>query len=151
MELAKYQIPFEVIPGITAAIGCAASSLIPLTHREVSRSVTLVTGNVVTGALPAWSGLVNSGQTLVFYMGLEKANEIQQGLIKNGLKGETPVAIVTNGCSDDENIHTLTLNQLNDAAKKLKGISPALMILGEVVNIRASISALISQSVEFSV
>lgn len=151
LELAKYQIPFEVIPGITAAIGCAASSLIPLTHREVSRSVTLVTGNVVTGALPAWSGLVNSGQTLVFYMGLEKANEIQQGLIKNGLKGETPVAIVTNGCSDEENIHTLTLNQLNDAAQKLKGISPALMILGEVVNIRASISALISQSVEFSV
>jgi uroporphyrin-III C-methyltransferase len=151
LELAKHQIPFEVVPGITAAIGCAASTMIPLTHREVSRSVTLVTGNVVTGALPAWSGLVNSGQTLVFYMGLEKANEIQQGLINHGLSGHTPVAIVTNGCSDEEKTHILTLDELSQTATKLKGINPALMILGEVVNIRASISALISQTAEFSV
>ncbi|MBD1556411.1 uroporphyrinogen-III C-methyltransferase [Vibrio sp. S9_S30] len=151
LELAKYQIPFEVIPGITAAIGCAASAMIPLTHREVSRSVTLVTGNVVTGALPAWSGLVSSGQTLVFYMGLEKAHEIQQGLMNNGLTSETPVAIVINGCSEEEKIYTLTLGQLSDGATQVKGMSPALMILGEVVKIRASISALISQSAEFSV
>ncbi|BDU39243.1 uroporphyrinogen-III C-methyltransferase [Vibrio nigripulchritudo] len=151
LELAKYQIPFEVIPGITAAIGCASRSLIPLTHRGVSRSVTLVTGNVVTGALPSWSGLVQSGQTLVFYMGLEKAQDIQQGLMENGLSGNTPVAIVIKGCSDEEQIHTFELKDMMEKASELKGMSPALMILGEVVTIRSKIHALLSQTAVFSV
>lgn len=138
--LAKHEIEFEVIPGITAAIGCAASSLIPLTHRQVARSVTFVTGQVVTGALPAWSQLVNAGQTLVFYMGLEKAAEIQQGMIAQGLDASFPLAIITHGCSRQQKVHVSSLGSLAAKAIELKGVSPALIILGEVVKLRKELN-----------
>lgn len=138
--LAKHNIKFEVIPGITAAIGCAASSFIPLTHRKIARSVTFVTGQVVTGALPAWSELVKAGQTLVFYMGLEKAQEIQQGLVEQGLHADFPLAIITHGCSRQQKVHVSCLDSLTSKAKELKGVSPALIILGEVVKLREELN-----------
>ncbi|MBY7767474.1 uroporphyrinogen-III C-methyltransferase [Vibrio fluvialis] len=136
LALVKHNIAYQVVPGITAAIGCASSALIPLTHREVSRSVTLITGQVVTGALPAWAGLVSSGQTLVFYMGLEKADAIEQGLMSAGLSGSTPVAVVGQGCSEQQTVVTFELNQLTQTANALKGLSPALIIMGDVVKLR---------------
>jgi uroporphyrin-III C-methyltransferase len=134
--LVKNRVAYEVVPGITAAIGCASSALIPLTHREISRSVTLITGQVVTGALPAWAGLVASGQTLVFYMGLENSDNIQTGLIGAGLCPATPVAIVGKGCSNEQEVHTFRVDQLKEIANSLKGLSPALIIMGEVVKLR---------------
>ncbi|ELL0571115.1 uroporphyrinogen-III C-methyltransferase [Vibrio fluvialis] len=136
LALVKHNIAYQVVPGITAAIGCASSALIPLTHREVSRSVTLITGQVVTGALPAWAGLVSSGQTLVFYMGLEKADAIEQGLMSAGLSGSTPVAVVGQGCSEQQTVVTFELNRLTQTANALKGLSPALIIMGDVVKLR---------------
>jgi uroporphyrin-III C-methyltransferase len=149
--LAKSGIPYQVVPGITAAIGCAASSLIPLTHRQVSRSVTFVTGQVVTGALPAWSELVGSGQTLVFYMGLEKAVEIQNGLISNGLSGDFPLAIVTHGCSPEQKVYVSRLEELEKQAKALKGVSPALIILGEVVKLREELKQTLTSVISHEV
>lgn len=149
--LAKSGIPYQVIPGITAAIGCAASSLIPLTHRQVSRSVTFVTGQVVTGALPAWSELVGSGQTLVFYMGLERAVEIQNGLISNGLSGNFPLAIVTHGCSPEQKVYVSRLEELEKQAKALKGVSPALIILGEVVKLREELKQTLTSVISHEV
>ncbi len=136
LELVKHNIAYQVIPGITAAIGCSSSALIPLTHRQVSRSVTLITGQVVTGALPAWAGLVSSGQTLVFYMGLENAKSIQEGLIQHGLAQDTPVAVVGQGCSVNQTVVTFELHQLMQTAEDLKGLSPALIIMGDVVMLR---------------
>jgi uroporphyrin-III C-methyltransferase len=136
LALKAANIEFEVIPGITAALGCSSSALIPLTHRKVARSVTFVTGNVVSGALPAWSSLIAQGQTLVCYMGLEKSLEIQSGLVQAGLKASTPVAIIGKGCSAEEEVYTFELSQLNQIAEQLRGLSPALMIIGEVVSIR---------------
>lgn len=136
LELKSANIAFEVIPGITAALGCSSSALIPLTHRKVARSVTLVTGNVVSGALPAWSSLIAQGQTLVCYMGLEKSREIQTGLLDSGLSPNTPVAIIGKGCSPEQEVYTFELSQLNQIADQLRGLSPALMIIGEVVSIR---------------
>lgn len=136
LELVRNNIAYQVIPGITAAIGCASSALIPLTHRQVSRSVTLITGQVVTGALPAWAGLVASGQTLVFYMGLENAKSIQGGLIQHGLASDTPVAVVGQGCSVNQTVVTFELHQLTQMAEDLKGLSPALIIMGDVVKLR---------------
>ncbi len=136
LELVKNNIAYQVIPGITAAIGCSSSALIPLTHRQVSRSVTLITGQVVTGALPAWAGLVASGQTLVFYMGLENAKSIQEGLIQHGLAQDTPVAVVGQGCSVNQTVVTFELHQLMKTAEDLKGLSPALIIMGDVVKLR---------------
>ncbi|MCE0496204.1 uroporphyrinogen-III C-methyltransferase [Vibrio sp. DNF-1] len=137
--LAENGIQYEVVPGVTAAIGCSASALIPLTHRKVSRSVTFVTGHVVSGAMPAWAGLVHSGQTLVFYMGLEKANAIQSGLYEAGLSLNTPVAVVGKGCSKEQEVHTFQLNELKSMAVKLAGLSPALIIIGQVVTLRTAL------------
>ncbi|GAL21870.1 uroporphyrinogen-III methyltransferase [Vibrio maritimus] len=123
LALKSANIPFEVIPGITAALGCSSSALIPLTHRKVARSVTLVTGNVVSGALPAWSSLIAQGQTLVCYMGLEKSREIQTGLLDSGLSPNTPVAIIGKGCSPEQEVYTFELSQLNQIADQLRGLS----------------------------
>lgn len=136
LAIAQAGLSYEVIPGITAAIGCAASSAIPLTHRGLSRSVTFVTGQVVTGAFGAWSQLMQSGQTLVFYMGLEKAQSIEQGLMEAGLASDFPVAIITHGCSEQQQVQITQLGQLMALATELKGVSPALIIMGEVVRLR---------------
>ncbi|WP_105901268.1 uroporphyrinogen-III C-methyltransferase [Vibrio gangliei] len=140
LALVEHNIAYDVIPGITAAIGCAASSKIPLTHRGMSRSVTLVTGHVMDGAFDSWKGLVSSGQTLVFYMGLEQSSAIYQGLIQSGLAVSTPVAIIGKGCSAAQQTHISTLDQLPTLAKQLKGLTPALIIIGEVVNLHEQLT-----------
>ncbi|MFN3017186.1 uroporphyrinogen-III C-methyltransferase [Vibrio coralliilyticus] len=149
--LAQNNIDYEVVPGITAAIGCAAASYIPLTHRALARSVTFVTGQVVSGALPAWAQLVSSGQTLVFYMGLEKASEIQDGLLRHGMRDDFPLAVVTHGCSSQQEVYVSSLSRLTSLSEALKGVSPALIILGEVVTLReqlnATVESVISQEV----
>ena len=141
LALIAQGIQYDVIPGITAAIGCAASAKIPLTHRGVSRSVTLVTGHVMNGAFDSWTGLVGSGQTVVFYMGLEQAQSIQQGLRASGLSASTPIAIIGNGCSSQQKTYTATLDSLPSLAKQLKGLTPALIIVGEVVALRDELMA----------
>ncbi|WP_318502889.1 uroporphyrinogen-III C-methyltransferase [Photobacterium leiognathi] len=141
MALVEAGIKYEFIPGITAAIGCAASAYIPLTHREVSRSVTLVTGHVAEGSFDAWSQLVANGQTLVFYMGLEKAADIQQQLISAKLHPNTPIAIICHGCSDNQMVYVEKLDELAILAQELKGESPALIIIGEVVALRKQLQS----------
>ncbi|MCV6021067.1 siroheme synthase CysG, partial [Escherichia coli] len=79
--------------------------MIPLTHRGVARSVTFVTGQVVTGASESWCQLMQSGQTLVFYMGLEKSSQIQTGLLGSGLREDFPVAIITHGWSPQQRVN----------------------------------------------
>jgi uroporphyrin-III C-methyltransferase len=149
LALVKHSIAYEVIPGITAAIGCSANSLIPLTHRGVARSVTFVTGQMVTGAFEAWSQLMQSGQTLVFYMGLEKSSQIQTGLINSGLRADFPVAIITHGCSPQQQVHVTQLNQLNDLSITLKGVSPALIVMGEVVKLREQLIETVQSVTEY--
>nr|WP_089138123.1 uroporphyrinogen-III C-methyltransferase [Vibrio rumoiensis] len=141
LALIEQGIEYDVIPGITAAIGCAASAKIPLTHRGISRSVTLVTGHVMNGAFDSWTGLVGSGQTVVFYMGLEQAHSIQQGLRASGLSATTPIAIIGNGCSLQQKTYTATLDSLPRLAKQLKGLTPALIVVGEVVALRDQLMA----------
>ncbi|WP_305368882.1 uroporphyrinogen-III C-methyltransferase [Photobacterium leiognathi] len=141
IALVEAGIKYEFIPGITAAIGCAASAYIPLTYREVSRSVTLVTGHVAKGSFDAWSQLVANGQTLVFYMGLEKAADIQQQLISAKLHPNTPIAIICHGCSDNQMVYVEKLDGLATLAQELKGESPALIIIGEVVALRKQLQS----------
>uniref|UniRef100_UPI000B197993 uroporphyrinogen-III C-methyltransferase n=1 Tax=Aeromonas hydrophila TaxID=644 RepID=UPI000B197993 len=118
-------------PGITAALGCAASSLIPLTHRGLARSLTLVTGHLMDeGDYQGWQGLTRAGHTLVFYMGLERAAEIRQGLLAAGASPDLPVALVVAGCSARQQVHENTLDGLAQAAGALLGQSPVLMIMG---------------------
>jgi uroporphyrin-III C-methyltransferase/precorrin-2 dehydrogenase/sirohydrochlorin ferrochelatase len=135
--LAQLQIPFSVVPGITAASGCAAYSGIPLTHRDHAQSVRLVTGHLQKTGTLAWQTLAAEQQTLVFYMGLAQAGEIQQQLIKHGMRRDMPVALVENGTSTRQRVVTGTLDELEALAGQV--ISPSLMIIGSVVSLRASL------------
>ncbi|MGJ0482315.1 siroheme synthase CysG [Pantoea agglomerans] len=135
--LAQLKIPFSVVPGITAASGCAAYSGIPLTHRDHAQSVRLVTGHLQKTGTLAWQTLAAEQQTLVFYMGLAQAGEIQQQLIKYGMRRDMPVALVENGTSTRQRVVTGTLDELEALAGQV--ISPSLMIIGSVVSLRDSL------------
>jgi len=132
--LCSDDIPFSVVPGITAASGCSAYSGIPLTHRDYAQSVRLVTGHLKTGDELDWANLAADKQTLVFYMGLSQAATIQQQLIKYGMAETMPVAIVENGTAINQRVADGRLNQLAELAEKMQ--SPSLIIVGPVVALR---------------
>lgn len=135
-ELAKHQIPFQVIPAVTAATGCAAYSGIPLTHRDHAQSVRFVTGHLKndTCDLP-WSELANPNQTLVIYMGLNAVHEVCDELIKHGLSSDMPIALVEKGTLPEQRVHVATLSTMSDLVNRSDIKSPTLTIIGTVVNL----------------
>ncbi|WP_232821231.1 uroporphyrinogen-III C-methyltransferase [Oceanimonas marisflavi] len=142
LVLRRHDIPFTVVPGITAALGCAASALVPLTHRGVARAVTLVTGHLQRGGeFQGWSALARAGQTLVFYMGLEQAAVIQQQLLAADCPASLPVALIESGTTAAQHITTTELGRLSATAAGLTPSGPVLMIMGEVVALRAGLTA----------
>jgi uroporphyrin-III C-methyltransferase len=142
LYLQRHKIPFSVVPGITAALGCAASSLIPLTHRGLSRAVTLVTGHLQKGGeFKGWAALAQAGQTLVFYMGLEQADVIQQQLLLEGCVAQLPVALIESGTTQDQQLCITELGRLTDTTANLTPSGPVLMVIGEVVGLRTELTA----------
>jgi len=135
--LAQHHIPFSVVPGITAASGCSAYSGIPLTHRDHAQSVRFVTGHLQQHGEIEWRKLAAEHQTLVFYMGLAQAPEIQQQLLQHGMDAAMPVAIVQNGTTPQQRVETATLAELATLAQQFA--SPALIIVGRVVELRSQL------------
>lgn len=123
-----------VTPGITAALGCAASAGIALTHRDHTQAVTFVTGHAKTGTEPNldWNALAKGGGTIVFYMGVSQAETIAARLIANGLDTATPVAIIENGTRADQTITPCVLSALGETADAVRG--PAILIIGSVAS-----------------
>lgn len=149
LHLARHGIEAELVPGITAALGCAASSFIPLTHRGLARSLTLVTGHLMDERdYQGWQGLTRAGHTLVFYMGLERAARIREGMLRAGAPGALPVVLVVAGSSPRQQVHEATLDGLEQAARALLGQSPVLIIMGEVVRLRAELQGLLTEALE---
>ncbi len=126
-------IHVEVVPGISAFQGIAASTQIPMTDREYSSSLTLVTGHLKDGAFKDWARLAGEGQTLAVYMGVRGAPKISAGLIGEGVKGSTPVAVVENGTRASERRFYGTIETLPELVKQNAVKSPALLLIGDVV------------------
>jgi uroporphyrin-III C-methyltransferase / precorrin-2 dehydrogenase / sirohydrochlorin ferrochelatase len=129
-------IPVEVVPGITAALGCAASAGIPLTHRDHAQACVFVTGRTRDGELSLdWPMLSRPRQTVVIYMGAEGLGTIARQLTHHGLPSSTPVALIDSGTTDGERRIVGTLATIERKAQRATFTGPTLCIVGEVVSL----------------
>jgi uroporphyrin-III C-methyltransferase / precorrin-2 dehydrogenase / sirohydrochlorin ferrochelatase len=139
--LAKAQINFSVVPGITAALGAAAYAGIPLTHRDFAHSVSFVAGQGQgQGPEPDWRALATPGATAVFYMGLARLDHIVEKLLQHGALGERPAGIIAQGTTANQRVITATLATLLDVSSKAKLESPALLVVGDVVALHSTLA-----------
>ena len=125
-------VPVEIVPGISAAIGCAAQVQLPLTHRDAASAVTFVAGQCKGLTDQDWSGLAGHGRTLVIYMGVATAADIADKLIADGVSPAIPVAVLENGTRSDMRTLRTLLTDLGDMVAREKVKSPALIVVGEV-------------------
>lgn len=139
--LRAHGVRYEVVPGVTAALACAAYAGIPLTHRAYAQSLHLATAH---GAADAdtidWKALARQRQTLTFYMGVAQLSTLSRQLIGHGRDAATPVAIVENGSRTDQRVLATTLGELPGAASRHAVCSPALLIVGEVAALAGPLS-----------
>lgn len=134
--LAKNHIPFQVVPGITAASGCACYAGIPLTHRDFAHSVRFATGHLKADSEDLnWQEFVSDDQTLVFYMGLSGLERICQRLVQHGKRVDTPAALIEQGTTPAQKVHISTLEQLPDYVRQTAVQAPTLLIVGGVVSL----------------
>ncbi len=132
--LAAAGVPFEIVPGVTAALGVAASTGIPLTHRDHAQAVSFATGQLRDGGLDLdWPALARPRHTVVIYMGLHGLQALCEGLIRHGRAADTPAAIVQHGTRPSQRVLSGTLATLPAAAAAAGLQAPTLIIVGEVV------------------
>jgi uroporphyrin-III C-methyltransferase / precorrin-2 dehydrogenase / sirohydrochlorin ferrochelatase len=138
--LATQGIPFEVVPGITAALACAAYSGVPLTHRDCAQSVRLLTAHCKQSLDTLdWQALAQERQTLAVYMGINTLQRLQQQLQRFGRDANTPFAIVENGSRAEQRVIVGTLGELQQLAQRARVQSPSLLIIGEVAALANSL------------
>jgi uroporphyrin-III C-methyltransferase/precorrin-2 dehydrogenase/sirohydrochlorin ferrochelatase len=136
-QLAAHGIPFQVVPGITAASGCASYAGIPLTHRDHAQSVRFITGNLKSDRVDLpWEQFTGDQETLVFYMGLQGLDTICGELIAHGRSPDTPIAIVEQGTTRHQRTLTGTLATLPGIVNTSEVHAPTLLIIGDVVGLR---------------
>ena len=134
-------IPFQVVPAVTAASGCAAYAGIPLTHRDYAQSVTFVTGHLKDGSMNLnWEQLSQPNQTVVFYMGLLGLPVICEQLITHGVPADMPVALVQQGTTEHQRVFTGTLENIQSIVEQERPKPPTLIIVGRVVELQDKLS-----------
>jgi uroporphyrin-III C-methyltransferase/precorrin-2 dehydrogenase/sirohydrochlorin ferrochelatase len=139
--LSDQGVPFEVVPGITAALGVAAYAGIPLTHRDHAQSCVFVTGNLRDGTIDLdWDALARPRQTVVIYMGFANLPALCAALVAHGMAPSVPAAIVQQGTTPDQKVVTGTLESLPELARAAGLTPPTLIIVGEVVRLRDRLS-----------
>lgn len=139
--LAESGVPFEVVPGITAACGVSAYAGIPLTHRDYAQSCTFVTGHLKDGSCNLdWAALTRPRQTVVIYMGLSGLPAICDQLVSHGLGADWPAAVVSSGTLQGQRVVAGTLGTLPALVAAAGLESPCLTIVGEVVRLRGQLS-----------
>ena len=140
-SLSEYGIPFQVVPGITAASGCSSYAGIPLTHRDYSQSCRFVTAHLKNGTtnLP-WEEFIIDQQTIVFYMALSGASYICEKLMEHGMDKDMPIAIIEKGTMPEQKVYISSLTELPDLLEKEDIQAPTLMIVGEVVKLNEKLN-----------
>lgn len=135
-ELSEHGIPFQIVPGISAANGCACYSGIPLTHRDHAQSVRFLTGHLKDGTMDLpWQELLPEFQTVVIYMGLVSLDIICTELIAHGRSAQTPVALIERGTTPDQQTHIGTLDTISQIVSDREVRAPTLIIIGSVVSL----------------
>lgn len=131
--LRAHDVAFEVVPGITAAIACAAYAGIPLTHREHANSLAVLTAHCRASTVAQdWAAAAGNAQTLAIYMGASQLDAVRDALLRHGRTADTPIALIENGSLPQQRVLTGTLTQLPALARQYTLRSPALLIVGEV-------------------
>ena len=147
LSLRSLGIEAEVVPGITSASGCSTYADIPLTHRGLSQGCTFVTGHAEKSLDLNWQALAQLNHTLVFYMGLTRAEDISQHLLQGGLDAATPVAIIENGCRKNQRTIISSLGEFPVDVVREQVQSPALIIVGEVVRMKEQLQACVQEKI----
>lgn len=130
--LRAHAIVYEVVPGITAALACAAYAGIPLTHRDHAQSVQLVTAHCQDGHKQDWAALARSGQTLAIYMGVSQLEYLTEQLMQHGRSADTPFALIENGTRSNQRVLHGVLEDLPTLASQHAFQAPSLLMIGEV-------------------
>jgi len=128
-------LPVEVIPGVSAALGCAAEAMLPLTHRDHSSAVSFVAGQCKGLSEQNWSGLAGQGRTLVIYMGVASASDIADKLMAEGVAPDMPVAVLEKGTLEGSRAMRTLLADLGAMVERERVASPAIIVVGEVVEL----------------
>jgi uroporphyrin-III C-methyltransferase/precorrin-2 dehydrogenase/sirohydrochlorin ferrochelatase len=145
--LLEHGIAFEVVPGITAAAGAASYAGIPLTHRDYAQSCVFVTGHLKNGSAQLdWQALARPNQTVAVYMGVGGLAQICKGLVEHGMPGSMPAAVVEKATLPEQRVVEGTLLTLPERVKAQRVGPPALLIVGEVVRLRAKLAWFAGQS-----
>ena len=140
--LSSKNIEYEIVPGVSSLNGAAVYAGIPLTHREYSSSVVMITGhesNDKERSSIRWSSVSKAADTIVIFMGLDRLRYIISNLINSGLSGETKIAVIENATSNKQRVITGNLGNIDKKVKQKKVQSPALIIVGNVVGVRNKI------------
>ena len=140
-SLSEHGIPFQVVPGITAASGCSSYAGIPLTHRDYSQSCRFVTAHLKNGTtnLP-WEEFIIDQQTIVFYMALSGAKYICEKLMEHGMNKDMPIAIIEKGTMPEQKVYISSLIELPALLEREDIHAPTLMIVGEVVKLNEKLN-----------
>jgi len=139
--LAQHKIDFQVVPGITAASGCAAYTGIPLTHRDHAQSCGFLTGHLKNGEINLnWEDLTDATQTIVIYMGLTGLSQICDKLIQIGRSPNTPAALVERGTTPAQRVHVGTVRTLASIVEGQGVKAPTLLIIGSVVSLHGTLN-----------
>lgn len=142
LALAKARVPFRIVPGVTAGIGGLAYAGIPVTHRDVNSAVTFVTGHDSNGGLPGavdWEAIARGSPVIVIYMGLRNLDRIAARLIAAGRAPDEPVAIIGKATTADQRVLVSSLAEAAAAASAAGIEAPTIIVIGEVVRLRAAL------------
>lgn len=143
VALAEAGVPFEIVPGVTAALGAGAAAGIPLTHRVHASAVAIVTGHECPGKAACsldWSALARFPGTLVIYMGLKRLRTIALTLMQHGMRADMPAAVISRASTPQQRLAQASLADIADEAERLGLTPPAIVVIGEVVAMRERLS-----------